>query len=41
VPYFKVETDGYHTWTMKEMRQFEARHPIGSKARLAIRPVTD
>jgi len=29
-------TDGYHTWTVEEVRQFEARHPVGTKARLAI-----
>jgi hypothetical protein len=29
-------TEGYHTWTMEEVRQFEARHPIGTKARLAF-----
>jgi integrase len=27
---------GYHTWTTEEVRQFEARHPIGTKARLAL-----
>ena len=29
-------THGYHTWTMDELGQYEARHPIGSKARLAL-----
>jgi integrase len=29
-------TDGWHTWTSEEVRQYEARHPIGSKARLAL-----
>jgi integrase len=29
-------TDGFHTWTVDEVRQFEARHPIGTKARLAL-----
>ncbi len=28
--------DGFHAWTVDEVRQFEARHPIGSKARLAL-----
>lgn len=28
--------DGFHTWSVEEVRQFEARHPIGSKARLAL-----
>jgi len=28
--------DGHHTWTIEEVEQFEARHPIGTKARLAF-----
>jgi integrase len=28
--------DGWHTWTIDEVQQFEERHPIGSKARLAL-----
>jgi integrase len=28
--------EGWHTWTVDEVRQFEARHPVGSKARLAL-----
>ena len=32
---FKVKTDGFHSWTDFELRQFEERHPSGSKARLA------
>jgi integrase len=31
-----IKTDGYHSWTEEELRQYEARHPIGSKARLAL-----
>ena len=27
---------GYHTWTLDEVRRFEERHPIGTKARLAL-----
>ena len=27
---------GFHRWTDAEIRQFEARHPVGSKARLAL-----
>jgi integrase len=27
---------GYHTWTLDEVRQFEERHPLGTKARLAF-----
>jgi integrase len=33
---FKTESDGFHTWTEAEIEQFEARHPVGSKARLAL-----
>jgi len=28
--------DGFHTWSMEEVEQFEARHPVGTKARLAL-----
>lgn len=28
--------DGFHTWTEDEIAAFEARHPIGTKARLAL-----
>lgn len=28
--------EGFHTWTEEEIEQFEATHPIGSKARLAM-----
>ena len=27
---------GFHAWTIEEVEQFEAKHPIGSKARLAF-----
>ena len=33
---YKVETDGFHAWTEDEIARFEARHPVGSKARLAF-----
>jgi integrase len=37
VPYFKSNNpSGYHTWTLEEVHQFEERHQIGSKARLAL-----
>ena len=29
-------TKGFHSWTEPEIAQFRARHPIGSKARLAM-----
>jgi integrase len=30
------KSDGHHTWTDDEVRQFEAHHPVGSKPRLAL-----
>jgi integrase len=27
---------GYHSWTVEEVAQFETRHPLGTKARLAL-----
>ena len=33
---YKAKGDGYHTWTEGEIKQFEAHHPIGSRARLAL-----
>jgi integrase len=31
-----VKTDGHHTWSESEIEQFEGRHAIGSRARLAF-----
>ena len=36
VEYFKSSSTGFHTWTPEEVQQYEQRHPIGSKARLAL-----
>ena len=37
VPYLKSNNpSGWHTWTVEEVQKFEARHPIGTKARLAL-----
>jgi integrase len=36
VPYLRGNPNGFHTWTVEEVRQYETRHPIGSKARLAL-----
>ena len=36
VEYFKSGSEGFHTWTVEEVQQFEERHPIGTKARLAL-----
>jgi integrase len=32
----KFSTDGYRTWSEADIEAFEARHPVGSRARLAI-----
>jgi integrase len=32
----KYETEGFHTWTPEEFAQFEQRHPLGTKAYLAL-----
>lgn len=32
----KAETQGYHRWTEDELDAFEARHPLGTKPRLAF-----
>jgi integrase len=32
----KIRSDGHRTWTEKDIAAFEARHPIGSKARLGF-----
>jgi integrase len=36
VPYLKSKSPGFHTWTVEEVRKYEERHPIGTKARLAL-----
>src|SRR5262245_58598029 len=40
LPTFARTCEGSHTWTVAELEQFEARHPIGSKARLALAHLT-
>jgi integrase len=32
----RAKGDGYHSWTEAEIAQFEKRHPIGSRTRLAF-----
>lgn len=32
----RVPKKGFHAWTPEEVRQYEAKHPIGTKARLAL-----
>jgi integrase len=36
VPKLRGNSEGFHTWSIEEVHQFEARHPIGTKARLAL-----
>jgi integrase len=33
---YKSKGDGHHSWTEAEIAQFEAKHPVGSRARLAL-----
>jgi integrase len=32
----RIKSDGIHAWTEPEIKQFGVRHPIGSRARLAL-----
>jgi integrase len=32
----RYSTEGFHAWTPDEVKQFEDRHPVGTKARLAL-----
>lgn len=37
VPYLKPNNpDGHHTWTVEEIKKYQDRHAIGTKARLAL-----
>jgi integrase len=36
VPYLNSQSEGFHSWTIDEVEQFEDSHPVGSKARLAM-----
>ena len=36
VSYLKSGSTGFHTWTPEDVSQFEERHPVGTKARLAM-----
>lgn len=36
VPKVRYKSDGFHTWTLDEVRQYEAAHPSGTKPRLAL-----
>jgi len=30
------QTEGHHTWTIEEVEQYQAKHPVGTQARLAL-----
>ncbi|MEY4967167.1 MAG: hypothetical protein RL274_2750 [Pseudomonadota bacterium] len=32
----KIRSGGFHTWTEEEIAAFEAKHPVGTRARLAL-----
>lgn len=34
--FYKVDSDGYHSWTDDELAAYEAQHPVGTTARLAF-----
>ncbi len=36
VPYMKTGSQGFHTWTIAEVLQYTKKHPIGTKAHLAL-----
>jgi integrase len=36
VPYIKTGSQGFHSWSIDEVKQYEAFYPKGSKARLAL-----
>ena len=36
VKVIKSKTDGFYTWSDDDVAKFEAHHPVGSKARLAL-----
>lgn len=33
---YRIEGGGFHTWSEEEIALYEARHPVGTKARLAL-----
>lgn len=36
VEYLRGNADGFHSWTLTEIEQFENVHPVGTQARLAL-----
>jgi integrase len=35
-PFKTKDTGGHHTWTVEEVEQYRAHHPVGTRARLAL-----
>ena len=36
VSYLRTDSEGFHTWSLDEIEQYERCHPVGTKARLAL-----
>ena len=36
VPYISSGSEGFHSWTLEEIAQYEKAHPVGTPARLAL-----
>ncbi|WP_274627589.1 tyrosine-type recombinase/integrase [Arvimicrobium flavum] len=36
IPYIQTGSQGFHSWEIEEVEKFEERHPVGTKARLAL-----
>ena len=36
MPRLRTKPGGHHSWTIEEIEQFEKRHPLGTKAHLAL-----
>jgi integrase len=36
VAYFPSKGEGFHSWTIEEVKKYETQHPVGTKARLAF-----
>ena len=36
VEFLRGRSEGFHSWTLAEIQQFEERHPVGTMARLAL-----
>jgi integrase len=36
VPTLRGSSEGFHSWTLDEVEQYRRRHPVGTKARLAL-----